>query len=58
MGGLLGIELRDTAYAIERGDIDWVARFLQRFPNLRGASDLRQLAAQSGSKEIAALFEA
>jgi ankyrin repeat protein len=63
MGGFLGIELSDTAYAIERGDVDWVARFLKRFPSLRGARDshgnsLRQLAAQSGSNEIAALFEA
>ena len=63
MGGFLGIELSDTAYAIERGDVDWVTRFLKRFPKLRGARDshgktLRELAAQSGNKEIAALFEA
>jgi ankyrin repeat protein len=62
IGGFLEIELRDMAYAIERGDVDWVARFLQRFPTLRGAGDsqgntLRQFAAQSGNKEIAALFE-
>jgi len=63
MGGFLGIELSDTAYAIERGDVDWVQRFLKRFPKLREARDshgntLRGLAAQSGNNEMAALFEA
>jgi ankyrin repeat protein len=62
MGGFLEIELRDMAYAIERGDVDWVARFLQRFPNLRGASvsggtPFRELALQSGDTEIVKLFE-
>jgi ankyrin repeat protein len=63
MGGFLEIEMRDMAYAIERGDVDWVARFLKRFPQFRGASDshgtpFRELAAQAGNKEIARLFEA
>lgn len=63
MGGFLGIELRDMAYAIERVDVDWVSRFLKRFPHFRGASDshgipFRELAARAGNKEIAELFEA
>jgi ankyrin repeat protein len=61
MGGFLGIELADLAYAIQTGDIRWVARFLERFPSLRDASDtngtpFRQLALRSGNKEIAKLF--
>ena len=62
MGGFLGIELRDFAYAIQRGDVEWVARFLARFPKLRFASDsqgtpFKVLAQQSGNQEIAKLFE-
>jgi ankyrin repeat protein len=62
-GGFLGIELADLAFAIERGDTVWVARFLQRFPRLRDASDtggvpFKTLARQSGNPEIARLFEA
>jgi hypothetical protein len=61
MGGFLEIELRDMAFAIRRGDVDWVGRFLKRFPNLREAGDsdgnsLRQLAEQSGNADIARLF--
>ena len=61
MGGFLGIELDDFGYAIQRGDVEWVARFLKRFPALRGASDTRGrsfklLAQQSGNPEIAELF--
>jgi len=61
MGGFLGIELADFAYAIERGDVDWVARFLKRFPALREASDpegrpFKLLAEQSRNPEIAKLF--
>jgi ankyrin repeat protein len=62
MGAFLGIELADFAYAINRGDVDWVARFLKRFPKLRQASDqqgrpFKQLAQQSGNPEIAKMFE-
>jgi ankyrin repeat protein len=62
MGGFLGIELDDFAYAITRGDVAWTARFLRRFPGLREASDMRgnpfkQLAERSGNSEIARLFE-
>ncbi len=62
MGGLLGIELRDFAYAIEKGDADWVARLLKRFPALLHASDtqgrpFRALAEESGNAEIRRLFE-
>ena len=61
MGGFLAIELDDLAYAIRRGEVEWVTRFLRRFPALRRASDtqgkpFRLLAEQSGSQEIANLF--
>jgi len=61
-GGFLGIELEDFGYAIRKGETEWVARFLQRFPALRGANDnsgqsFRTLAQQSGNPEIARLFE-
>lgn len=60
--GFLGIELEDFAYAIRRGDVEWVARFLKRFPALRQARDgsgdsFKTLAVKSGNPEIAALFE-
>jgi ankyrin repeat protein len=63
MGGFLAIELDDFAYAIQRGDIEWAARFLKRFPSLRRASDtqgipFKDLADQSGNPEIIRLFEA
>ena len=61
MGGLLGIELGDFAYAIEKGDADWVARFLKRFPALRHACDMHgrpfsTLAQESQNPEIQTLF--
>jgi len=61
LGGFLGIELRDFAWAIERGDVDWVDRFLTRFPKLRTACDVhgkpfRQLAEESGDAEIVRKF--
>ena len=62
MGGHLAIELDDLAYAIQMGDIRWVARFLKRFPSLRQACDtkgtqFRRLAQESGNREIAKLFD-
>jgi ankyrin repeat protein len=61
MGGFLGIELDDFAHAIRRGDVEWVTRFLRRFPALRGASDtqgkpFKLLAEESGDQEVADLF--
>src|ERR1700761_676211 len=32
MGGFLEIELTDLAFAIRREEVEWVARFLSRFP--------------------------
>ncbi len=60
-GALLGIELADFAYAIQQGDIHWVARFLARFPALRQARDangipFRQQAEDSNNPEIIALL--
>ena len=62
MGGFLEIELRDFGYAIERGDVEWVARWLRRFPSLRRARDsegreFRALARESGNPELQKLFE-
>jgi ankyrin repeat protein len=61
MGGFLAIELDDLAYAIRRSDVDWIARFLKRFPALRRASDtegrsFKLLAQESGNMEIVKLF--
>lgn len=61
MGGFLSIELDDLAFAIRRGEVEWVARFLRRFPALREASDtqgrpFRELAQESGNQEITNLF--
>ena len=61
MGGFLGIELADLAFAIERGDVDWVRRFLMRFPGLRNARDsrgvgFRRLAEEGGNPGIVGLF--
>lgn len=62
MGGFLAIELDDFAYAIRRGDVEWVTRLLKRFPGLRRASDthgnpFKLLADRSGNPEIVSLFE-
>ena len=61
LGGFLAIELDDFGYAIERGDVEWVARFLKRFPAIREASDTRGrsfkvLAQQCARQEIAKMF--
>lgn len=61
MGGFLSIELDDLAFAIRRGEVEWVTRFLHRFPALREASDtqgrpFRELAQESGNQEITNLF--
>jgi ankyrin repeat protein len=61
-GGYLAIELSDLAYAIEHRDVRWVARFLERFPALRESTatngkTFQQLASESGSPEVTALFQ-
>lgn len=61
MSGFLAIELDDFDHAIRRGEIEWVTRFLRRFPSLRQASDkhgkpFKLLAEESGNKDIAGLF--
>lgn len=61
VGGFLGIELEDFAHAIRRGEVEWVTRFLRRFPALRTASDsqgkpFQLLARESGNREVANLF--
>jgi hypothetical protein len=62
LGGFLAIELADFAYAIKRGDIEWVTRFLHRFPALRRATNtegkpFKLLAEECENPEIAKLFE-
>jgi len=62
MGGFLGIELSDFAFAIRRGDLEWAERFLKRFPALHKAADeygtpFKVLAQRSGKAAIARLFE-
>jgi ankyrin repeat protein len=62
LGGLLGIELNDFAFALERGDVVWVRRFLARFPALRHARDVHgrgfaEIARLCGNPEIFLLFE-
>jgi ankyrin repeat protein len=61
MGGFLAIELDDFAHAIKRGDVEWVTRFLKRFPELRRARDTQGrpfelLARQSGNPDVASVF--
>lgn len=61
MDGFLGIELADFAHAIRRGDVEWVERFLERFPPLRNARDAQGkpfsvLAQESGNPAIAKLL--
>jgi hypothetical protein len=61
MGGFLGIELADFEFAIQKGDVEWVRRWVERFPTLREARDgegrlLRELARELGNEEILGLF--
>lgn len=61
MGGFLGIELSDFAWAVERGDLEWTARFLKRFPALHNARNaqgtpFKELAERSPNPEVRNLF--
>jgi ankyrin repeat protein len=61
-GGYLAIELDDLAYAIQRGDMHWVERFLSRFPSMRIGLDrngvaFAALARECGNSAIRRLFE-
>ena len=61
MGGFLGIELADFEFAIQKGDVEWVRRWVERFPGLREARDregklFRELARELGNEEILGLF--
>jgi len=62
MGGFLGIELEDFAFAIRHGDVLWAERFLGRFPRLRESHDrsgagFRQMAQESGRAELVRRFD-
>ncbi len=59
--GLLGIEIADAKLAIERGDVEWLERWLTRFPALKTARDasgrlLSEIAKSSGSAAVSDLF--
>jgi len=61
MGGFLGIELEDFAFAIRRGDVVWAERFLRRFPGLleargKDGKPFRLLAEEAGHAEIVRLL--
>ena|SRR5213083_3012724 len=61
LGAVLGIEIEDARFAIDRGDTVWLQRLLHRFPSLIDACDkdgvpLRQRARESKSPEIIAFF--
>ena len=61
LGALLGVEIEDARFAIDRGDTVWLQRLLHRFPSLTEALDkdgvpLRQRARDSKNPEIIALF--
>src|SRR5262249_18064068 len=61
LGALLGIEIEDVRFAIDRGDIVWVHRFVTRFPGLVDAVDkegvpLKQRAKESKNPDIIAFF--
>jgi hypothetical protein len=62
LGGFLAIEIDDFAHAIAHSDVEWVRRYLRRFPSLRSSSDFEGqpfslLAQHAGNSEIAKLFE-
>jgi ankyrin repeat protein len=61
LGGFLGTEIEDTVLAIQKGDTEWVRRFLARHPRLAGCRDrsgkpLLEHAEESGTREIAQLL--
>ena len=60
LGAVLGVEIEDARFAIERGDAIWLQRLLHRFPSLTEASDkdgvpLKERARDSKNPEIIAL---
>jgi ankyrin repeat protein len=60
--GFLGIELSDLAFAIESGHVEWVQRFLTRFPGLKRVKNkngvpFKALAEITGNAEIIRLFD-
>lgn len=60
-GGLLAIEIDDALLAIERGDADWLGRFVTRHPALLTAvssngKTVAQHASESGNADIARIF--
>jgi hypothetical protein len=61
LGGCLGMEIEDVVLAMQRSEVDWLKRFLDRTPALvecvdRQGTPLLEHAASSGVAEIRALF--
>jgi ankyrin repeat protein len=61
-GGFLAVELSDLAYAIGNGEVEWVQRFLIRYPGLKKAKNkdgvpFKVLAEKTGNAEIIRLFD-
>jgi len=60
-GALLGVEIEDTLFAIQRGDVELVSRLVTRLPALASAVDrdgtpLAEHAAAATDPEIAMVF--
>ena len=60
-GALLGIEIEDALFAIQRGDVELVSRLVTRLPALASAVDrdgrpLAEHASAAGDPEIAMVF--
>jgi ankyrin repeat protein len=61
-GGFLAVELSDLAHAIGNGQVEWVQRFLTRYPGLKKAKNkdgvpFKVLAEKTGNAEIIRLFD-
>jgi hypothetical protein len=61
-GGFLAVELSDLAYAIGNGQVEWVQRFLTRYPGLKKAKNkdgvpFKVLAETTGNAGIISLFD-
>ena len=60
-GALLGVEIEDTLFAIQRGDVELVSRLVTRHPALASAADrdgksLAEHASAAEDREISMVF--
>jgi len=61
LGGLLATEIDDCEHAVKTGDVQWVERLLDRYPDLVDATgsdgiSIRKTALAAGHTEIVDLF--